>query len=103
MNTVLSLNYDWRNFLQAAKFKINGMSGHERDTITNSKPTRMWLIENYARGTKENGSVASNSSNTMENTLKLPYRHNVSGIFYSIVCFCLENININDIYRYICK
>ena len=30
----------------------------------------MWLIENYARRVKENGSGAVNSSNTIENLLK---------------------------------
>ena len=39
-------------------------------------------IENYARGVRENGSGAVKSSNTMENTLKLPYRLNVLLIFY---------------------
>ena len=42
----------------------------------------MWPIENYARDIKENGSGDVNSSNTMENTLKLPSRGNASFIYY---------------------
>ena len=42
----------------------------------------MWLIDNYAGGVKENGRGAVNFSNRMENPLKLPYRLNVSRIFY---------------------
>ena len=44
--------------------------------------TRTWLIENYARVVKENGCWAVNTNNTLENTLKMPYRLNVSRIFY---------------------
>ena len=44
--------------------------------------TRTWLVENYARVVKENECGAVNKNNTIENTLKMPYRLNVLRIFY---------------------
>ena len=45
---------------------------HNHYTITAGKLVPIWLIENYSPRFKENGSGAVNSSNTIENTLKLP-------------------------------
>ena len=60
---------------------------------------RIWLIENYARRFKENGSGAVNFSNTMEKSKIALKAQRVAHILLNRI-FCKGNIDINEIYIY---